>query len=69
MASLEYDPEASAIYIRIKKSKIVRSEPISDVLIVDLDEKGKLVGIEILLPRDMPSDIRKKLMESISITH
>jgi len=58
MVSVEYDPEANAIYIRIKKGEVEVSEPLSDDIIVDLDKNGEVLGIEILLPK---SDIVKKL--------
>jgi len=58
MVSVEYDPEANAIYIRIKKGEVETSEPLSDDIIVDLDENGEVLGIEILLPK---SDVVKKL--------
>ena len=58
MVSVEYDPEANAIYIRIKKGEVETSEPLSDDIIVDLDENGEALGIEILLPK---SDVVKKL--------
>jgi len=58
MVSVEYDPEANAIYIRIKKGEVETSEPLSDDIIVDLDQNGEVLGIEILLPK---SDVVKKL--------
>ena len=58
MVSVEYDPEANAIYIRIKKGEVETSEPLSDDIIVDLDKNGEVLGIEILLPK---SDVVKKL--------
>ncbi|MET1123714.1 MAG: DUF2283 domain-containing protein [Archaeoglobaceae archaeon] len=41
----------STFYIRIKEGKIEVSEPLSDDIIVDLDERGEVIGIEILLPK------------------
>jgi uncharacterized protein YuzE len=58
MVSVEFDPEANALYIRIKKGEVEISEPLSDDIIVDLDKNGEVLGIEILLPK---SDIVKKL--------
>ena len=40
MVSVEFDPKANAIYIKIKGGKVEVSEPLSDDIIVDLDEKG-----------------------------
>jgi len=45
---MRYSQEADAIYIRLKENKIVNSGEISDGVIVDYDENGDVVGIEIL---------------------
>jgi len=45
---MRYSQEADAIYIRLKENKIVNSDEISDGVIVDYDENGDIVGIEIL---------------------
>lgn len=45
---MRYSQEADAIYIRLKENKIVNSDEISDGVIVDYDENGDVVGIEIL---------------------
>lgn len=56
MASLEYDPSCNALYIRLKKGKVPESEPISDNLILDLNHKKEIVGVEVLgpAPIDLP---------------
>ncbi len=51
MVSVEFDSEVNAMYIRLKKGKVDRSEPIADNVIVDVDKKGEAIGIEILLPK------------------
>ncbi len=51
MTSMEFDPEVNAMYIRLKDGKVVESEPLADNIVVDLDEKGEAVGIEVLLPK------------------
>ena len=48
MASLEYDPTSNALYIRVKRGKVEESEPISDNVILDLNRKGEIIGMEIL---------------------
>jgi len=50
LASLEYDPSCNALYIRLKRGKVAESEPISDNLILDLNHKKEIVGLEILGP-------------------
>ncbi|WP_456330437.1 DUF2283 domain-containing protein [Archaeoglobus sp.] len=51
MASVEFDPKVNAMYIRLKEGKVSESEPLADNIVVDLDEKGEVVGIEVLLPK------------------
>ena len=48
MLKIEYDREADAAYIRLKDGKFARNERISNSVVLDLDEKGELLGIEIL---------------------
>ena len=52
MVSVEFDSEVNAMYIRFKKGKVDRSEPLADNVIVDVDKNGKAIGIEILLPKE-----------------
>ena len=61
MVSLEFDPEANALYLRLGEGKVVRSEPVSETVILDLGEGGEVLGIEILLPPDMDEELREKL--------
>ena len=51
MVSVEFDPKVNAMYIRLKEGKVSDSEPLADNIVVDLDEKGEVVGIEVLLPK------------------
>jgi len=55
MVSVEFDTEVNAMYIRLKKGKVNKSEPLADNVIIDVDKNGEAVGIEILLPKQ---DIR-----------
>jgi len=57
LASVEYDPTCNALYIRLKRGKAVESEPLSDNLILDLDGKKDIIGIEMLGPT--PIDVKK----------
>jgi uncharacterized protein YuzE len=50
LASLEYDESCNALYIRIKRGKVAETEPVSDNIILDLNKKGEIIGIEILGP-------------------
>lgn len=46
-----FDSEVNALYIRLKKRKVDKSESLGDNVIVDVDKKGEAMGIEILLPK------------------
>lgn len=45
---IEFDKEADALYMYLSKKKIVRTVPVSENIIIDFDEKGGIVGIEML---------------------
>ncbi len=45
---VKYDPQADALYIKIREGRVVDSEEIADGVIVDYDEEGNVVGIEVL---------------------
>jgi len=50
LASLEYDSNCNALYVRLKRGKVAESEPVSDNVILDLSKKGEILGIEVLGP-------------------
>lgn len=60
MASLEFDPEVNALYMRLKEGRITKSEPISDNIVIDLNDNDQIVGLEVLLPK-----IKGKTLESL----
>jgi uncharacterized protein YuzE len=43
-----YDPKADALYVRFADASIADSEEVADGVILDFDDKGKLVAIEVL---------------------
>lgn len=57
MASLEYDPSSTALYVRMKRGKLVTSRPLADNIILDLNGKNELLGIEIIRPK--PEDLKE----------
>lgn len=62
MASLKYDERAKALYLKLSDSKIIETEPVSDSVFFDIAEDGSLVGVEVILPKDMPKERVKKLV-------
>ena len=45
---VKYDPLADALYIKVKEGEVSDSLELREGLIVDLDDKGEVIGIEIL---------------------
>lgn len=45
---LKVDPEADALYLRMDDSRIVESEEVAPGVVLDYNEQGQIVGVEIL---------------------
>jgi len=45
---IRYDEKADALYIRLRESKYYESDEIKDGFILDYDQAGNIIGIEIL---------------------
>ena len=61
MASLEFDSEVNAMYLRLRKGKVSSTEPLADNIMVDLDEKKRILGLEFLLPPTVKKEIKAQL--------
>jgi uncharacterized protein YuzE len=48
MVRVEYDEKADAMYIWLRKAKYDISEELAQNVIIDLDKKGRIIGIEVL---------------------
>jgi uncharacterized protein YuzE len=45
---IKVDKESDALYFRFDESQIVESEEVRPVVILDYDEDGRVVGVELL---------------------
>ncbi len=55
--TFSYDYQADALYIEIAEASVARTEQFDAGTMVDLDQFGRVVGIELLQPaRDWPLD-------------
>jgi uncharacterized protein YuzE len=45
---IRYDEQSDALYIRLREEEYYESDEIQEGLILDYDQKGKLIGVEIL---------------------
>ncbi len=56
---IEYDPQADALYIQLRKGKIAQTVETSHYIYADVDEEGQPLGIEILFVKRLlkPEDL------------
>lgn len=45
---IEYDKEVDALYIRIQEKKVSHTREIEEGVNLDIDEEGKVIGLEII---------------------
>ncbi len=62
---ITFDREADAVYIEFSSGEFASNKKIDDETIIDLDENGNILGIEILnvskrIAKDFLSEIRVK---------
>jgi uncharacterized protein YuzE len=67
---LKVDHEADALYLSLSEEPASESEEVSPGIIVDFDEKGQAVGIEMLhlSKRASGADVQRLLFESVPQT-
>ncbi|MEM2140998.1 DUF2283 domain-containing protein [Nitrososphaera sp.] len=62
---MTYDPEAKALYIELKEGKkVAKTIPAGNDRYFDLDEKGEVVGVEILFSQDMPQELINAILQT-----
>ncbi len=61
---IEYDKEADALYIQLKETRVFDNIDIEDGVTIDIDEKGHIIGIEIL---DATKKLSRKDLSNIII--
>ena len=66
---IEYDPEADALYIQIREAHPSDNIDIEEGVTVDVDERGHIVGVEILdaSKRLSPSDLATITIEKLPL--
>lgn len=58
MALVTYDPDAKTMYISLdkKKVRVAKTIPLGEGKYLDVTETNEPIGLEIILPREMPAD-------------
>ncbi len=44
----KYDEEVDVLYIKLKRGEFAKNKKLDDLTILDLDEEGNVLGIELL---------------------
>ena len=67
---LKVDREADALYLTLRDGPASETEEVAPGIIIDYDEKGQVVGIEMLhlSKRAAGADIQRLLFESVPMT-
>ena len=66
MALVKYDNEANAMYFRLGKGKrrIKSTIALGKDRFIDVDPRGRIVGVEIILPKVLPKEAQQALKRS-----
>jgi len=66
LALVKYDNEANAMYFRLGKGKrrIKSTIALGKDRFIDVDPRGKIVGVEIILPKVLPKEAQQALKRS-----
>ncbi len=60
---MHYSQDADAIYIRLKEDRIHNTDAVTEDIIMDYDDKGNVIGIEILSASEKV-DVHELLVQS-----
>lgn len=60
---MHYSQDADAIYIRLKEDRIHNTDEVTEDIIMDFDDKGNVIGIEILSASEKV-DVHELLVQS-----
>ena len=63
---LHIDKEADALYLRLDDSTIVESEEVAPGVVLDYNEAGQVVGIEMLYLSKRSPDLNLSILEFIT---
>ncbi len=62
---IEYDKKLNIMYIRFKEGKYAFSEELNENAIIDLDEKGRILAIELLdIKKIFGRDLLEKMLKA-----
>ena len=64
---IKYDPDADAMYIKVRKGKFDHNKKVDEDVILDCDKNGNILGIELLfVAENNPNLLEDIKIESIA---
>lgn len=68
---ITYDKDADAMYIEFRRGEFAKNKKIDDFTVIDLDEKGNILGIELLsvskrIPAESLSEVNVKNLLAVA---
>ena len=68
MMKIDYDPDADAMNIDLKKGDVAKTIELDENVIIDLDKSGEILTIEVLFVKERNPEILKAfgIKEAIS---
>lgn len=61
---IQIDPQADALYLTLKRGRVHRSREVENGVVLDLDAKGTVLGIEML---DISKRFHAQSMRNLSV--
>jgi uncharacterized protein YuzE len=63
MMLVTYDAEVGATYLKLADAVVARTVSVSDLVMVDLDNRGEAIGVEFAVP---PSKITAVMLDRLA---
>lgn len=65
---IDYDPDADAMNINLRKGEVAKTIELDENVMIDIDKSGEILDIEILFVKERNPEILKafKIKETIS---
>lgn len=66
---IEYSKSADALYVYFREKEVARSKEVEEGVVIDLDEEGHIVGIEVLdaSKRLQPNELVNVSIENLPV--
>ncbi|MBI2663896.1 DUF2283 domain-containing protein [Candidatus Woesearchaeota archaeon] len=66
MMKIRYDPDADAMYIKLRDTEVARTKKVDKHTILDYDKDGSLIGVELLFVKENnPGLLREFQVENL----